>query len=451
MIDSIPIHPECVIESLGEPKARSPLNQAKYVTDGLRVLHDVYFENVVEMLNDGSTPLSFERAGPREHLFFEPATTRVGIVTCGGLCPGINSVVRSVVMELWYVYGVHDILGFRFGYMGLSENPSTSPLALDPTKVGQWHERGGSFLGSSRGTPPSEEIVDSLEKWGINFLLTIGGDGTLRGARAIHEESQRRGLKIGVIGIPKTIDNDVPYMAQTFGFDTAVSTAADVIRSAHEEAEGYDNGIAIVKLMGRHSGYIAATACLAQKDANFCLIPEIQFDLEGPGGLLDSLEKRLARRHHALIVVAEGVGQDLFAAEGLGTDASGNPKLGDIGQLLKKKIQAYLKDRGVNHSIKYLDPSYHIRSVQANSTDRLYCGMLAQNAVHAGMAGKTNLVVSRWNNLFVHVPIPLTQNKPRRINEDGNLWQSVLRTTGQPASMLARKPAVSIGATSDSA
>ena len=292
---------------------------------------------------------------------------------------------------------------------------------------------GGTILSSSRGQYKVEEIVDTLQQLNINILFTIGGDGTLRGADLIAEEIKKRGLITSVIGIPKTIDNDISLVEKSFGFETAVEDAAKVIRSAHVESIGAPNGIGMVKLMGRYSGFIAAHAALASREVNFVLIPEWDFDLEGPQGLLVALQKRLAERGHGVIVVAEGAGQKYLDGLPEERDPSGNIRLKDIGIFLTDRIRHYFNGLNMEINLKYIDPSYIIRSQTANSSDRIFCGFLGQHAVHAGMAGKTNMLVSLWNNEYVHVPIRAAGAKRKNVDVEGNMWRSVLESTGQPS------------------
>ena len=407
----------------------------RFVDDESRVVYDTAAERVSDRLEKYGQVVAFEEAGPREKLFFDPLNVKAAIVTCGGLCPGTNDVIRSVVHTLFYGYGVRIIKGIQYGYSGLNPESSLPFVDLTPDVVRNIHEHGGTFLGSSRGPQPVDVMVDTLYREDIRLLFAIGGDGTLRGADEIYNEVKARGLSIGVIGIPKTIDNDIGVVSRTFGFDTAVSTAVESLRAAHTEAICAINGVGIVKLMGRNAGFVTANAALAAADANFVLVPEVPFDLEGPRGFLIALEKRLAERDHALVVVAEGAGQGLFE-EDLGTDASGNQKLGDIGVLLKQKISEYLAGRGVRHTVKYIDPSYTIRSVPANPNDRIFCGFLGQHAAHAAMAGKTGLLIGSWNNLFIHVPLSLAIRKRKRIDPEGIIWTSVLEATGQPSPMV---------------
>ncbi|MCB9630291.1 MAG: ATP-dependent 6-phosphofructokinase [Sandaracinaceae bacterium] len=375
----------------------------------------------------------FEPAGAREQLFFDPKTVRCAIVTCGGLCPGQNDVIRSIYLTLRYTYGVEHLLGFPYGYAGLAKDSPFEPIPLTKERVNRIHGEGGTILGSSRGAPTVPEMVDTLQARGIDVLFTIGGDGTLRGAAAITAEVARRGAKIAVIGVPKTIDNDLLWVERSFGFATAVDEARRAISGAHVEARGAFNGIGMVKLMGRHSGFIAAHACLSNSDVNFCLVPEVPFELEGEGGFLTALERRLERAQHAVIVVAEGAGQDLLKTDGpVDRDASGNVKLVDIGSFLKTRIAEHFGARGVPVSLKYIDPSYIVRSLRANALDAELCLMFGQYAVHAAMAGRTGMSVSYWNQRFTHVPFNVMVGRRKQLDPDGELWQAVLGATGQP-------------------
>ncbi len=381
---------------------------------------------------------TFELAGPREKLFFQPKKIRAAIVTCGGLCPGFNAVIRELVMQLWHVYQCHHIKGIRYGYQGLAKEGALKPKTLTPSLVSGIKPLGGTILGSSRGTPPSTEIVDSLERMGINMLFIIGGDGTMRGGTAIWKEIKRRNKAISVIGIPKTIDNDIPYVRRTFGFSTAVEKAAAAINAAEIEAKGMPHGVGLVKLMGRDAGFIAATASVASGNANLCLIPELPFDLKGKGGVLDLIEKRLRVKNHVVVVVAEGAGKKFVSHTVNETDASGNKKLGDIGLFIKKELKQHMAHCGIPISMKYIDPSYLIRATGPNASDQLYCGQLARAATHAAMAGKTGMLVGHWYNLVTHVPFQALENQNRRINIDGELWFSVRENTGQPQYLMAQ-------------
>jgi 6-phosphofructokinase 1 len=379
-------------------------------------------------------PKSFERAGPREYLYFEPAKTRIAIVTCGGLCPGLNNVIRGIVNHIWEQYGVNKIYGIQYGYSGFEPEYNYPYVELTPEVVDDIHKAGGTMLGSSRGNQSVETIVDTLDRLNVNILFTIGGDGTQRGAHAISEEVKKRNLKISIDGIPKTIDNDINFIERSFGFETAFSIAQIVIQNAHYEAKGVYNGVAVIKLMGRDSGFIAANAALACPDVNFVLIPEMDFDLKGEKGFLTVLKERLKRKQHAVIVVAEGAGQSFFEDKE-DEDTSGNKKYEDIGLYIRDKISEEFKALNFPHNIKYIDPSYILRSTPANANDSKFCFQLAQNAVHAAMAGRTDFVVGYWQSSFTVLPILLATKERKKVDIEGDLWWSVLEATGQPISM----------------
>ena len=378
---------------------------------------------------------AFERAGPRELLFFEPGNLRAGIVTCGGLCPGMNNAIRSAALELLTHYRVDEVWGFRYGFAGLNTEEGLDPVRLTPDGLEGIHHDGGSILGSSRGPQPPGRIVDTLERMGIRLLLVVGGDGSMRGARAVYDEAVRRGVKISVVGVPKSIDNDVPLVDKTFGYETAFSIAVESIRAVHTEATAYRNGVGLVRLMGRHSGFIASSAAVAAADADFVLIPEVPLVLDGASGFLAALEKRLGENGHVVVVVAEGTGQDLIGRGDAPAerDASGNVRLLDIGTFLRDRIDDALERRGIRHTVKYIDPSYLIRSTPANPSDALYSSDLARNAVHAGMAGRTGLLIGYWDGEYTHVPIREVTARSKSVDLEGDLWYSVLETTGQPA------------------
>lgn len=434
--------PENIIDTtipvLGESKVLSPiLTSGRYsssqcfVTDRQRVLIDVNPDNIQNLLDRGREIPAFELAGAREKIYFDPGKLRCALVTCGGLCPGLNDIIRAITLELFFGYGVRHIYGIRYGLQGFIPEFGHDLMELTPASVANIHKSGGSVLGSSRGPQPVEEIVDSLERLSLGVLFMIGGGGTLMAANRIADAAGRRGLKISIVGIPKTIDNDIHMISRSFGFDTAVDVATMSIRGAHNEATGYPNGIGLIKLMGRNSGFIAATAALAQQDVNFVLIPEVDFDLEGPGGFLAALKSRLEHRKHAVIVAAEGAGQKFFNSTHAARDDSGNIRLQDIGLFLKNAITAYFRDEGIPISLKYIDPSYIIRSLPANANDNVFCNFLGRDAVHAAMTGRTKFIIGYWNDHFVHVPMDVSVGKCRRIDPSGKLWLSVLEATGQ--------------------
>lgn len=430
------------VTRLGECTVPSPL--ASYV--GGRATNQYYvgeddrilFDDTVELVRARGLPLdempSFETGGPRADIFFEPGKTRVGIVTCGGLCPGLNDVIRALVLELHEHYGVTDVTGFRNGFAGLVPELGLSPIHLTPEFVQTIHERGGTVLGSSRGAQDIGVIVDTLQRRRIDILFVIGGDGSLHGAHRIAQEALARDAGIAVVGVPKTIDNDIPHIGQSFGFQTAYSRAAQSIKAAKIEAEAAINGIGIVKVMGRHAGFIACYSAIANHDADFVLIPEVPFDLDGDNGLLAHVRRTVESQGHAVLVVAEGAGQE-HLPDAEATDASGNKRLADIGRLLRESIGADFEARGEEALFRYFDPGYFIRSVPADPADSVYCARLAQTAVHAGMAGRTDLVVGRRRHRFVHVPIEYVTHRTHGVSPDGDLWLSVLESTSQPHDM----------------
>lgn len=420
------------IQILGRALVPSPQNLSKVYGDGIGnfVPEDarVHFQVETGTLCD-APDLRFEKAGPREFLFFKPEVTRAAIVTCGGLCPGLNNVIRSVTLELYENYGVRDIMGLRYGYAGLNPDLAEEPIPLNPETVDEIQRQGGTILGSSRGAQPEARMVDYLEENEIDILFCMGGDGTQRGMGDIADEVKRRGLHIAVVGIPKTIDNDIRFVHTSFGYSTAIDISHNILDGAHMEARSALNGMALVKLMGRDSGFIAAGATLASQDVNFALIPEVPFDLEA---FLNALRDRVRKSRHALIVVAEGAGQDLLSSGPEQFDASGNQLHQDIGLFLKQKIAEHFKKQDIPFSIKYIDPSYIIRNAPANCTDSLLCDCYARHAVHAAMAGKTGLIIGYANDAFMHVPVHMVTSDKQFVQPEGRLWSSVMATTRQP-------------------
>ena len=433
-------HIETQIQTLGEAKIPSPLLDDElggihqlFVADDERIMINIRHADIQAMLAADQPLPAFELAGPRRKVYFDPSKLRCAIVTCGGLCPGLNDIIRAIVLELHYRYRVKNIFGVRYGLEGFIPEFNHDFLDLTPSRVTSILDMGGSILGSSRGAQDIDRVVDCLEVNHIGILFMVGGDGTLMAASKIAETIAQRGLKISVVGIPKTIDNDIHLVSRSFGFDTAVDVSRMAIQGAHNEATAYPNGVGLIKIMGRHSGFIAATAALAQQDVNFVLIPEVDFDLDGPKGLLAALEARIVSRGHAVMVVAEGAGQRFFTNVDERRDASGNLRLNDIGIFLKEAIEVYFKQKDLPLNIKYIDPSYMIRSLPANANDSVFCGFLGRDAVHAGMAGKTQLVIGHWNNHFVHLPMEATAGTRKQVRPNGKLWTTVLESTGQPS------------------
>ncbi|MFS7922434.1 putative 6-phosphofructokinase [Helianthus anomalus] len=384
---------------------------------------------------DGPRGIHFRRAGPRQRVYFAPDEVHAAIVTCGGLCPGLNTVIREIVCALYHMYGVTRVLGIDGGYRGFY---SKNTITLTPKFVNDIHKRGGTIIGTSRGGHDKPKIVDSIQDRGINQVYIIGGDGTQKGAAVIYQEVRRRGLKAVVAGIPKTIDNDIPVIDKSFGFDTAVEEAQRAINAAHVEAESAENGIGVVKLMGRYSGFIAMYATLASRDVDLCLIPESPFYLEGEGGLLEYVEKRLKDDGHMVIVVAEGAGQELLAAENSKTttaqDASGNKLLQDVGLWLSDKIKAHFaKIPSMPITLKYIDPTYMIRAVPSNASDNVYCTLLAQSCVHGVMAGYTGFTSGLVNGRQTYIPFNRITEKQNNVVITDRMWARLLSSTNQPS------------------
>jgi len=421
-------HLEFAVDRLGDCTIPSPMSNVRFVPDDESVLYHSSLAEIQPYLDADRAPPCFEVAGPREMIHFEPDKVRVGIVTCGGICPGLNDVIRAIVLSLTHHYNVTSVLGFRYGYEGLTFRHRHHPVELTPDIVKDIHEQGGTILGSSRGPQDVGEMADFLEDAGISVLFTVGGDGTLTGASALAEEMKRRENDISIIGIPKTIDNDISMIQTSFGFDTAVSEARRAIYGAYTEAAGAKNGIGLVRLMGRESGFIAAYSALANDVVDFCLVPEIPFTVEA---LLSALEDHLREKGHAVIVAAEGAGQDLLDGSEE-SDSSGNVRLKDIGLYIKEKVGACFSEKGIEANLRYIDPGYIIRSMPANARDSAFCLLLGQNAVHAGMAGRTNMVAGFWRNQFTHVPILAATAQRNKIDPESWLWSAVLAATRQP-------------------
>ena len=427
-----PLRPQDLdLTSLGPCEITSPvlrLQEVGFVDDANRIR----LEHRVGPRFTHLEAFSLEEAGPRRNIYFDPTKICAAVVTCGGLSPGLNNVIRSVYSELAYNYEVPRVLGVRDGFMGLNPQVGRPMVEMTPAFVDHIHDLGGTILGSSRGPQEPAVIVDTLVREGIDLLFCVGGDGTQRRALGVAQEVRRRGLRKAVVGIPKTIDNDIEFVSTSFGYYTALEKAQEVLRGAHVEARCAPNGIGLCKLMGRHSGYIAAGAALASQDANFVLIPEIPFRLEGEDGLLAALERRILQKNHALVVVAEGAGQHLFDHETAERDASGNVRFQDIGHYLREKFLDYFRSREIEVNLKYLDPSYFIRSVPANPSDRILSDQMARMAVHAGMAGKTDMLIGSIHNELVHAPIATAVAQKKQLDTSGDLWTAVMRSTGQP-------------------
>ncbi|KAL4313604.1 hypothetical protein AHAS_Ahas15G0001700 [Arachis hypogaea] len=397
-----------------------------YINDNDRVLlKTIYYSSSTsagaECIDPGCSWVEqwVHRAGPREKIYFKPEEVKAAIVTCGGLCPGLNDVIRQLVITL-EAYGVKKIVGIPFGYRGFSDK-EFSEVPLSRNVVQNIHLSGGSLLGVSRGGPAVNEIVDSLQERGINMLFVLGGNGTHAGANAIHDECRKRRYMVSVIGVPKTIDNDILLLDKTFGFDTAVEEAQRAINSAYIEAHSAYHGIGIVKLMGRSSGFIAMHASLASGQIDICLIPEVPFKLHGQNGVLSHMKHLIETKGSAVICVAEGAGQGLLQKTNA-TDASGNAVLGDIGGYIQQETKKYFKEIGIHADIKYIDPTYMIRACRANASDGILCAVLGQNAVHGAFAGYSGITVGTCNTHYAYFPITEAISHPRLVDPNSRMW-----------------------------
>ncbi len=414
------------VEHLGENKIPSPYDTGNFVDKNARIAYNVLLADLEKYTDNLGELPAFELAGPRDKIFHDPAWSKAAILTAGGLCPGLNDVIKGLTCTLKQHYNVPVVYGIRYGCRGLIPDFNLVPLVLTVDNVDELHEYGGTILGASRGRQDEEQMVDTLVRMNINMLFCIGGDGTLRCAHDVAAIIKRRRLAISVVCIPKTIDNDICSIDKSFGFETAVYATNEIITAAHNESKGAYNGIGLIKVMGRDSGFIAAYATLANSHVNYCIVPEEDIVLEGgKNSLLRHLENRLKSKHHAVIIVAEGAGQEFFAGEKNGMDASGNILHKDIGLFLKEKIKTYCKGRNLEVNVKYFDPSYMIRSTPAYGTDAVFCMMLAQNAVHAAMAGCSDIVIGHWRDHFTHVPIALATRERKKIDLHSALWSGV--------------------------
>ena len=430
------------VETLGKPTIKSPIEMSKSHGDGIaNYVTDEQYIRLETIVTPGhqhpvKKSQALQCAGPRELIYFSPAHVNAGIVSCGGLCPGINDVIRSIVRCLWYRYGVRRIIGIRYGYLGFLPEYQFDIAQLNPSVVDDIHKLGGTFLGSARGGGREvSTIVDTMERLNLNMLFTIGGDGTQRGTMDIADEIHKRNLKIAMIGIPKTVDNDFAIIDRSFGFNTAVAKAVEVVTAAHMEASSAINGIGLVKVMGRDSGFIAAHTALASHEVNFVLIPEVPFNLEGENGFLRHLEKRLQKRDHAVIIIAEGAMQDSLLKDKK-FDAGGNVKMVDVGTYIRSRIVKYFEEKKIEINLKYIDPSYAIRSAPADPDDSIYCERLGNAAVHAAMAGKTKLIIGLVNNEFVHLPIKTVITHRNKIDPESSLWRDTIDAVNQPPRMV---------------
>lgn len=453
--------------------------------------HEGILANVVTDPEAERTVMAYPRGGPRTELHFEDPTAiracasaaparralaprsarsadppprtpaALGIVTCGGLCPGLNNVIREIVYSLHRQYGCTSVFGIRGGYHGFvdEENPPFLLLPLDSDaqhyqnteghvaltingvektlealSVMQIHHEGGTVIASARGGHDTQAICTFLAVNNIQQLYVVGGDGTQRGALKIANAAKQLNLDCTVAGIPKTIDNDVAYLDRSFGFESAVEQAVQAVRAATVEARcNKPNGIGVVKLMGRSAGFIASQAALSAGDVDLCLVPECPLVLQGPTGCLPHLHRCVKEKGYGVVVVAEGAGEDVLG-KSAEMDAGGNRKLPPIGEFMKTQINSYFKEQGDAATVKYIDPSYMVRSGPANAADSMLCLRLAQNAVHGSMSGMTGFITGVVHNRIVYLPMDMVVAKsPTSMNPFGHTWERVLSYTLQPS------------------
>eukprot|EP00668_Euglena_longa_P014128 GGOE01018102.1.p1 GENE.GGOE01018102.1~~GGOE01018102.1.p1 ORF type:complete len:494 (+),score=144.75 GGOE01018102.1:38-1483(+) len=360
------------------------------------------------------------RAGPRREVYFG-TDTNACIVNTGGLCPGLNSVIEELVRTL-DTYNADTIYGIRYGFLGF-DTTEYMPLILTPHSVLNIHQRGGTILGTCRGSFNEDLILKFLKECNIGQMYVIGGDGSHRAALRIHALCKEHQLRCVVVGIPKTIDNDILFFDKTFGFDTAVEVASKVIDCSFVEASSVKNGVGVVKVMGRDSGFVARNAALSNNVVDACLIPEVPFEIKGNGGLLPWLDGHLATKHCAVIVICEAAGQQHLPC--LGKDPTGHNIYEDTGKWLKKAIETHWQETGQEGKVFLIDPSYMLRSVPANTGDNMFCIQLAQAAVHTAYSGYSGVTVGRYHDLYGVMPIEMVVSGLRKVNPKGSLWQTL--------------------------
>jgi 6-phosphofructokinase 1 len=420
--------------------------------------------DIVRKVGHAPVTRAYVRAGPRPLLFFTPKAVRAAIMTVGGLCPGLNNVIRELTRTLINVYEVDAVLGLRDGLWGLHDTAPDDELELTLKQVQDIHKRGGSILGSARGGLSPEllpKAVEAVKRRRLSMLFIIGGDGTHRAAAVLSAALREAGVVCSVVCIPKTIDNDIDIIDRSFGFSTAVAEAIKAVEAARTEAQAAPAGIGLVKVMGRNAGFIAAHAALACGVVDVCLIPEVPVVLHGKEGILGHIEGAIRRKGYAVVLTAEGAGQELVrqaeakakdeagasssssssssssdtaaAAAAAAADGGGHQKLKPIAKFLRSTIKDHFAAIGQEANIKLIDPSYIVRSVEACATDALYCLLLGQNAVHAAMSGFTEISLGLCNNRMVYLPITsIVANSPRVMDPLGRTWERVVSTTGQP-------------------
>jgi len=406
---------------------------AARVASGVPYIHVIDDNNegvLVDILVPADNEVTvYPRAGPRSSLFFRPSHVNAGIVTCGGLCPGLNSVIRDVTKSCFELYGVQSVIGFHGGFSGIFSMPFER-LTLESTQGIQ--NLGGTILSSARGGFDADRILNKLEDLRISQLFIVGGDGSMRGARELVVAITKRPWPVAIIGIPKTIDNDIGLIDHSFGFQTAVEETLRAVRAAKVEAACSINGVGVVQCMGRHAGYIAAQVTLASAEVDLCIIPEVPIAIDGSLDVLEHVIRVVEKKGHAVVVVAEGAGENLLG-KSEEFDASGNRRLRPIGPWIKEAIAERLTMRGLGRQVRLIDPSYMVRSVAAYSVDSILCTLLSLAAVHAAMDGYTGVCVALVNGRSVMVPLDLiVEASPRKVDVCSRTYERIVSLTSQP-------------------
>jgi 6-phosphofructokinase 1 len=401
---------------------------------------------------------AFLAAGPRAELRHNPQKIRAAIVTTGGLAPGMHSVIHSIVKRHCEIYSIDKTNGEIFGvydsFKGLSNNLADNLVALEPSVTEEWLDHGGSMLGMVRyygeGGPDRDgalasmvqKISANLQNNDIDILYIIGGDGSLKVAHQLALANPTR----SIVGIPKTMDNDILWVERSFGFDTAVEQAADIVNTMHTEAMS-TRRICLIELFGAESGFVAANATLASGHVDLVLIPEVFLSLKADeirsylqdavDHIQETVQGAPSHSPHAVIVVAEGVGTVLEEKQVSidGTGATGEPFVNQLRRHLESRIR---DAHGDMLSVFINQPRHHIRAVAANAHDRIFCERLGALSVDNALAGYTDFMVSEWLTEFVLVPLSLMGDWKKGVDLRSMFWKQVISSTGQPLSPAER-------------
>jgi ATP-dependent phosphofructokinase / diphosphate-dependent phosphofructokinase len=332
---------------------------------------------------------------------------RIGVLTGGGDCPGLNAVIRGIVRAGVNRHG-HEVVGFRYGWAGVLESNTTE---LTPQNTAGILPRGGTILGSSRTNPYKDgadgtaAVRESMERDGVDVLIPIGGEDTLGVAGRLSADG------VPVVGVPKTIDNDLAGTDYTFGFDTAVQICTDAIDRLHTTAESH-NRVIVVEVMGRHAGHIAIHSGMAG-GADVILIPERPFDI-------DEVAESIRRRHasgktFSIVVVSEGAmpreGQGLTTIGGGGTDAFGHERLGGIAVTLERELE---ERTGYETRMTILG---HVqRGGTPTAYDRVLATRFGVEAVNAASDGEFGTMVALRSTEILRVPLADALAEPKLVD-----------------------------------